>query len=148
MGLETYLRRTCLLLFAVLLFAFAAWLAWRAASSKADSPASVTPVIEKHPVIFAQRFFDPAAPPPDMPPLGEGEEAECDSNFVSDANVSGRMQRINSTNATAIVTQVKVSLELRVTIWVPNGATQHVIEHEEGHRQISEHYYATADKVA
>jgi len=26
--------------------------------------------------------------------------------------------------------------------------TQHVIDHEEGHRQISEYYYETADKLA
>jgi|KBSSwiStaDraftv2_1062776.scaffolds.fasta_scaffold179379_2 hypothetical protein len=83
-----------------------------------------------------------------MPPLGEGEEAECDSNFISDANVSGRLRKIDSTNATVTVAQVKITLQLKVTIWVPNGATQHVIEHEEGHRQISEHYYATADKLA
>jgi hypothetical protein len=83
-----------------------------------------------------------------MPPLGEGEEAECDSNFISDANVSGHMQKIDATNATVIVAQVKITLQLKVTIWVPNGATQHVIEHEEGHRQISEHYYAAADKLA
>lgn len=83
-----------------------------------------------------------------MPPLGEGEEAECDSNFISDANVSGRMQKIDSTNATVTVAQVKVTLQLKITIWVPNGATQHVVEHEEGHRQISEHYYEFADKLA
>ena len=83
-----------------------------------------------------------------MPPLGEGEEAECDSNFISDANVSGRMQKIDSTNATVVVAQVKVTLQLKITIWVPNGATQHVIEHEEGHRQISEHYYDSANDLA
>ena len=31
---------------------------------------------------------------------------------------------------------------------MPEGATEHVIEHEQGHRQIAEHYYQTADKVA
>ena len=83
-----------------------------------------------------------------MPPLGEGEEAECDSAFISDANVSGRMRKTGPGNATITVAQVRVTLQLKVTIWVPNGATQHVIEHEEGHRLISEHYYASADKLA
>ena len=41
-----------------------------------------------------------------------------------------------------------MTLQLNINIWVPTGATQHVIEHEEGHRQISEYYYQTADKVA
>lgn len=139
--------RRAWLLFAFLFAVLAGWLAWRAASP-ANPPESANPVIYKQPFVFAQRTFDPANPPLDMPPLGEGEEAECDSNFISDANVSGRMQKIDTTNATVIVMQVKITLQLKVTIWVPNGATQHVIEHEEGHRQISEHYYATADKLA
>ena len=46
------------------------------------------------------------------------------------------------------MTGVKVTLELKINIWVPEGATQQVIEHEEGHQQISEHYYRDADKVA
>jgi phosphoheptose isomerase len=31
---------------------------------------------------------------------------------------------------------------------VPIGVTQHVIDHEQGHRQISEAYYQNADKIA
>ena len=46
------------------------------------------------------------------------------------------------------VTQVKVTLQLAINIWVPEGAAKHVIEHEQGHRQIAEPYYETADKVA
>jgi hypothetical protein len=122
--------------------------AWRHFSTSGEPPESSKPIVDKQPVTFAQRTFDPASPPPDMPALGEGEEAECDSNFISDANVSGRMQKIDSTNATVTVAQVRVTLQLKITIWVPSGATQHVIEHEEGHRQISEHYYQSADKVA
>ena len=127
---------------------FLAGLAWHRYATSGQQPELAKPVIDKRPVTFAQRSLDPAHPPSDMPPLGEGEEAECDSNFISDANVSGRLQKIDSTSATVTVTQVKVTLQLRITIWVPNGATLHVIEHEEGHRQISEYYYQSADKLA
>jgi hypothetical protein len=41
-----------------------------------------------------------------------------------------------------------VTLQLNINIWVPTGVTQLVTEHEEGHRQISEYYYQTADKLA
>jgi hypothetical protein len=41
-----------------------------------------------------------------------------------------------------------VTLQLHIHIWVPTGATQHLIEHEDGHRQVSEYYYQTADKLA
>jgi hypothetical protein len=39
-------------------------------------------------------------------------------------------------------------LQLNITIWLPPQSSQHVIEHEDGHREISEYYYQTADKVA
>jgi hypothetical protein len=134
----------CVLAAALLVVGFA----WNHFASIDQPPKASKPIIEKQPVVFSQRSFDPAAPPADMPPLGEGEEAQCDSNFISDANVSGRMQKIDAVNATVTVTQVKVTLQLRITIWVPDGSSAHVIEHEQGHRQISEHYYQFADKVA
>jgi hypothetical protein len=41
-----------------------------------------------------------------------------------------------------------MDLQLQITVWVPADVTQHVIDHEQGHRQISEYYYGTADKLA
>jgi len=52
------------------------------------------------------------------------------------------------THATVTITQIKMTLQLNINIWLPTGVTQHVVEHEEGHRQISEYYYQTADKVS
>jgi hypothetical protein len=130
-----------------LIAVLAGWLAWRATSSTVNAP-GLAPIVDKRAVFFSQRTFDPAAPPAEMPPLGEGEEAECDSNYVSDAKVSGRMQKSDASNANVTVAQVIVTLQLKITIWVPNGATQHVIEYEQGHRQIAEHYYQVADRVA
>jgi hypothetical protein len=97
---------------------------------------------------FASHTFDPAASPAGMPPLAPGENAECDSEFLSNASVLGEPQQTDATHATITVTQVKLALRLNINIWVPAGVTQHVIDHEEGHRQISEYYYQTADKLA
>jgi hypothetical protein len=145
---EPHLRRS-LTLGISLAILLAGWLGWRNYSSHSD-PAREAPeiIIEKRPPVFAQHSFDPAAPPPDMPPLGEGEEAECDSNFVSNATVSGTLRKMDATTATVTVTQVKIALQLRINIWVPQGAAQHVIDHEQGHREISEHYYQNSDQVA
>jgi hypothetical protein len=104
--------------------------------------------INKQPVNFVNRTFDPASPPADLPPLNQGENAECDSDFLSNASVGGETRQTDATHATVTVTQIKVTLQLNVTIWVPTDVTQHVIEHEDGHRQISEYYYQTADKLA
>jgi hypothetical protein len=124
------------------------WLAWRGLSFRRLASEVPAPTIIKHPVAFASRTFDPATPPPNMPPLAQWETAECDSDFLSSASVRGEPRQTDASHATVTVTQVKMTLQLNINIWVPTGVTQHVIEHEEGHRQISESYYQTADKVA
>ena len=106
------------------------------------------PTVEKQPVAFAKHEFDPSSPAADMPPLSPGENAECDSNFLSNASVRGESRQTDATHATVTITQIKMTLQLKINIWVPSGANQHLIEHEEGHRQISEYYYQTADKLA
>jgi len=114
-------------------------------------PPGETPrvTIDKQPVVFANRMFDPSRPPADMPPLAFGEQAQCDTSFASNASVGGQSRQMDAMHATVTITQIKVTLQLNIIIWLPvSGVTQHVIEHEEGHRQISEHYYQTADKLA
>lgn len=124
------------------------WLTWRKSSSRQQLGQASVPTINKQPVAFASRTFDPAAPPDNMPPLAQWETAECDSDFLSSASVRGESRQTDATHATVTITQVKMTLQLNINIWVPTGVTQHVIEHEEGHRQISESYYQTADRVA
>ena len=117
-------------------------------SSSRQLSETLRPTIIKQPANFANRTFDPASPPPDMPPLTSGENAECDSDFRSSASVGGETRPTDATHAAVTVTQIKVTLQLNITIWVPTGVTPHVIEHEDGHRQISEFYYQAADKLA
>ena len=142
------MRRSLILALSLMLL-LAGWLGWRSYSSQSDPARDASAIIiGKHPPVVAQHSFDPATPPRDMPPLGEGEEAECDSNFISNATVSGTLRRMDASTATVTVTQIKIALQLRINVWVPAGATQHVVEHEQGHREISEHYYQSADSIA
>ena len=120
---------------------------WQLSFRKPHAAASA-PQIIKQAATVTRHTFDPAAPPADMPPLVAPETAECDTDFISNASVSGRSKKLDSTHAEVTVTGVKVTLELKINIWVPEGATQQVIEHEVGHRQISEYSYRDADKVA
>jgi hypothetical protein len=133
-----------------LLVALAAlgWVNWRDVYSRPQVRELPAPTIFKQPANFARLTFDPASPPPDMPPLDPGENAECVSDFGANANVAGQTRRTDATHATLTVSQVTVTLQLKITIWVPTNVTQLVLEHEEGHRQISEYYYRTADKIA
>ena len=137
------------IIFCVLLAGLiACWLVWRSFSSRHQLSENSGSTISKQPIVLATHTFDPASPPADMPPLGSGENAECDSDFRSNASVRGESQPTDATHATVTITHVNVTLELNINIWVPTGVTQHVLEHEDGHRQISEFYYQTADKLA
>ena len=104
--------------------------------------------IVRQPVNFARRTFDPAQPPSDMPPLTEGEYAACDSNFLSNATVAGQTRQTDLRHSMLTVTHIKMDLQLNLTIWVPQDANEHVAQHEEGHHQIAEYYYQSADKLA
>jgi len=124
------------------------WLSWWALSCNRPlkEPPAVT--INKQPVNFARRTFDPALPPSDMPPLAQAENAACVSDFISNATVAGQSRQTDATHATITVTHIKMDLQLNLTIWVPNDVTPRVTEHEEGHRQIAEYYYQAAGEIA
>ena len=126
----------------------AGWVTWRGLASRQQAGERAGLTIEKQPIVFASHTFDPTTPPVEMPPLGTGESAECDSDFRSSASVRGETQEKDGTHATVTVTQIRVTLQLSINIWVPSGATQTVMEHEGGHRQISEYFYQGADKLA
>ncbi len=138
-----------LALLAVLLGAIGvSWIAWRDRNPVAETKNIAAPIVIQQPVNFATRTFDPANPPSDMPPLTSGENAECDSDFISNAILGGQTRRTDATHGAITITQISVKLQLNITIWVPEGVTQHVIDHEEGHRRISEYYYQNAGNLA
>jgi hypothetical protein len=141
-------RRYILLIFVLLGVAAIGWLLWRNASAREPGGDTAGVTIIKQPVNFARRTFDPANPPVEMPPMTPGEEAVCDSNFLSNVSVAGRSLQTDGARELVTITQVTVTLRLNITIWVPSDASQHVIEHEDGHRAISEYYYQGADKIA
>ena len=126
-------------------------LAWKSVPSpkpSSSAPALPALAVDKLPVAVVTRKFDPAAPPAEMPPLGAHETAACDSNFLSSANVRGITHNIDASHATLTITNVRMTLQLKINLWLPNEAPQNLVDHEDGHRQISENTYETADKLA
>jgi hypothetical protein len=150
MGVEadSVSRRTLILLCGLAGVAALGWLALRRTPAVGSGGEAGGVTIDKQAENFAQRTFDAANPPADMPAMNPGEEAVTDSNFVSGVNVSGRAHQSDATHETVTITQIHVTLQLELTIWAPADATQHVLDHEQGHREISEYYYRDADKVA
>jgi hypothetical protein len=104
--------------------------------------------IVKMPAQVGTRYFDPKRPPRDRPPLSGPEEAVCAGDFLSDASVGAQAVQTDATHAKATINRIKVTLQLDMTIWLPNNPQKWTVEHEEGHRQISEYYYRNAEVIA
>jgi hypothetical protein len=104
--------------------------------------------IVKMPAQIGTRYFDPKHPPSDRPPLTGPEEAVCVGEFLSDASVGGQVMQTDGTRAKATINRIKVTLRLNSTTWLPNNPEKRTVEHEEGHRQILEHYYRNAEVIA
>jgi hypothetical protein len=104
--------------------------------------------IVKMPAQIGTRYFDPKSSPSDRPPLTGSEEAVYAGDFLSDASVGGQVLQTDGTRAKATINRIKVTLQLNITTWLPNDPQKRTVEHEEGHRQISEYYYRHAEVVA
>jgi hypothetical protein len=117
-------------------------------ASAPPPPAKDSVQITKLPAAYASHKFDPAAPPPNMPPLHSGEAAVCDADFIARSSVRAQPRRTDSTHAMLTITNVLITLQLQTNVWVPVDAPQTIVDHEEGHHQIAEYYYQTADKLA
>jgi hypothetical protein len=108
--------------------------------------------INRHEAQIERKRFDPKNPPRDMPPLAKDEAAVCKSIFGIESafsvEVVGEEKRGGKTLAKVKVAGVSANLSLKVAIWNPNDASKAIVEHEEGHRKISEHFYRDAEKIA
>ena len=94
------------------------------------------------------RRFDPENPPADMPELKAGEAAVCESKFACEVVVEVEITEPAGGKPTALVAGVNATLRLNVVIWLPIDTTPKIRIHEDGHRQISELFYARGEKTA
>jgi hypothetical protein len=141
------------MLFAAAMLASALSLAIAADPSAGDRPAGDPPrtdpvVVHTAAVTVRRQSFDPRHPPDEMPRLTPPETAICVGEFSSSANVGGRAARTGDTHATVTIDRIEIALRLNITIWTPHNAPRRVVDHEEGHRLISEHYYKNAADLA
>ncbi len=117
-------------------------------TSAPPQPAKDSVQITKLPAAYASHKFDPAAPPPNMPPLHPGEAAVCDADFIARSSIRAQPHRTDASHGMLTITQVLMTLQLQTNVWLPTDAPQTIADHEEGHREIAEYYYQTADKLA
>lgn len=138
------------LCFALLLLGLAPLAPLARGETPATKPSDV--VIERTPPDVQTRTFDPKNPPPEMPPLREGEAAVTQSSFTCQtliaATIIDQHRTSQGCTATVRVTSVKTTITLGVTIWLPTKGSKKLTAHEDGHRIIDEMFYEGAEAVA
>jgi hypothetical protein len=112
------------------------------------SPLAAQVEIARKPPTAAIKQFNPRKPPKEMPALRPGEAAVCESKFLCQVQVEVEISSGAGEPTECKVTGIKAELRLDVVIWLPSDATHKIRVHEDGHRQISEHFYARAEEVA
>lgn len=118
-------------------------------SCSALSAAEEHPVtVKKNPPKITRQSFDPKRPPSRMPKLTPPESGVCHFEFTCDAGLETFVDQIDARTVEIEVDAVDMILDLQIDIWAMNGAPKKLLAHEEGHRQIAEHYYKNAEVIA
>lgn len=108
--------------------------------------------IVKEPAVVQTRTFDRTDPPKEMPPLGDGEDALTVCDYRCEVNskfrVVDRKKKDDGVEVVVKIYAVTLTTHMNITIWIPVGAAAKLVAHEEGHRQIAEHIYENAEKIA
>lgn len=108
--------------------------------------------INRSDAVIEHKTFNPKNPPAEMPKLSGNEAAVTQSFFGADSKVGGTMVDSFPTSegyeASVRVDTVQMTLRMRVTVWLPSNSNEKIRKHEEGHRKISEHFYADAAQIA
>lgn len=117
---------------------------WIAVASALSSVAAEGITIHIQAPAVSRKTFDPENPPPEMPKLKPTEVGTCVYAFgcTTDMDITG------SRNSPARVSGIGITTTLKITIWTPRAGPPKILQHEEGHRMISEMYYAQAEAVA
>ncbi len=112
----------------------------------AAAPRGVT--LDIVPAHIVRRTFDPARPPADMPKLVPPEVGQCVYEFSCEMETRVERPALPPGRLRATVTATAITTRLNITLWTPHNGPAAVVEHEEAHREIAEHYYRPAAAIA
>ena len=103
------------------------------------------PVIQRH-------AYDKDNRPPEA--VGKHPSVEANTHWdyriTPEVTVERRklLPNAHGFQATVLVKSISVELALPIEVWVPEGVSDRVIAHEEGHIRICKHFYRDAREVA
>ncbi|HEY7086565.1 MAG TPA: hypothetical protein VH518_00670 [Tepidisphaeraceae bacterium] len=108
--------------------------------------------IDRTDAVIEHKTFDPKHPPADMPSLHPNEAAVTQSFFGAESHVGGEVVDRHAVpegcQASIKVDSVHMTVRLRITVWLPKDAPPKLVKHEEGHRELAEHFYKDAESIA
>lgn len=104
--------------------------------------------VKMNPVKITHHVFDPKHPPARMPKLTPPESGVCHYEFTCDAGMGYLVDQKDAHTVEVEVDAVDMVLDLPIDIWVMRNAPKKLIQHEEGHRQICQDYYAGCGDIA
>jgi hypothetical protein len=111
----------------------------------ACTSASAAVTIKRQAPVVEQKAFDPADPPKEMPHLNQGEAAVTESVFKCGVSttyhVVERHPQDGKCESVLKIDGLELTLQLHITIWLPEKAPQKLAGHEEGHRRMAERIY-------
>lgn len=117
-----------------------------ATAAATTAPRGVT--LDIVPAKIVRRTFDPARSPPEMPKLVPPEVGQCVYEFSCEMETRVQRPALRVGRPRATVTATTITTWLNVTLWTPRNGPAAVVEHEEAHREIAEHYYRPAAAIA
>jgi hypothetical protein len=120
-----------------------------AALGPARSGAQAGPVrVQRAEPVIKRTEFDRRRPPSDMPPLTPPESGVCKTTFELAANVTYSTEPLSRTTVRIYVDELDIETRLRFDIFTLRNAPPKLRAHEEGHREIGEHFYENAERIA
>lgn len=108
--------------------------------------------VDRRPAAVERRFFNPWNPFEAHPQLEKGQQALTEFSYdlsvgIDDIDVLDSEERHGRWFVHIRPKNVHATLELPITIWIPQGAPKKCVAHEEGHRRIVERVYEFAGDI-
>ena len=111
-------------------------------------PLAAETKVTRSPPAVERKSFDTKRPPPEMPPLNRDEAAVTQSKFACGVKLEVEITQDAGEKPVARVAGLDATLKLDIVLWLPTNVSAKIRAHEDGHRQISELYYAHAEQAA
>jgi hypothetical protein len=109
--------------------------------------------VVKAPATIEKKSFDPKNRPAEMPSARGNEEGAVHAKFIITTQPgftpgTKKQEADGKWSANVRTQQMLMQLSVKIEIWTPEGISEKAKAHLEGHRQIVEEIYKTADKAA